>query len=74
MNGLRAFFSQDRCEPNLKVMNIMTVNIKFTKAQNIGIRGILFEGKTQYGFCLGSTTWHNEKLTYIINLDLVANK
>lgn len=46
MNYLKAF-SQEGCEHHLKLMNMMTVNIKFTKAQNIiEIRGILFEGKT----------------------------
>ena len=49
MNNLRTFFNQDRCEPSLKVMNIMIVNIKLNKGQNTGIRGMLFEGKYNMG-------------------------
>ena len=30
-------------------MNIMIVNIKLTKGQNTGIRGMLFEGKYNMG-------------------------
>ena len=45
----KTFFNQDRCEPSLKVMNIMIVNIKLTKGQNTGIRGMLFEGKYNMG-------------------------
>lgn len=45
MNYLKAF-SQEGCEHHLKLMNMMTVNIKFTKAQNIiEIRGILLKRK-----------------------------
>lgn len=49
MNSLRAFFSQDRCEPSLKIMNTMIVNIKLTKCQNTGIKGMRFEGKYNMG-------------------------